>query len=364
MIKRCITFITRIQLNILSRFSITGSLDEAEKYLNTVHPYVDVDIEANNKIREKKRYDLQIIMSAYNVDRYIKQSIESVLCQKTKFSYVLTIINDGSTDSTWKCLEHYKDCNNINILNQNNKGVSSARNRGLQEIQGKYVMFLDSDDCLCEGAVEKMLERAFLLDADIVEGSVYTLYGNNCFRPSAIHQDSADKVENNLWGYSVAKVIKAEIFKSIKFPEKYYFEDTIFSYCIYPYLSKKYTISDFVYKYRKNFKGISISNRKKVKMIDTYWIMGYMWNRYGSEKSNIIGFQEKALNHMVLCFKRTEKLGSKITQAGFLYLSGIYLEIFKSGDMLSGKYQQMDRCVREKLFLSYRVLCKKWRLLI
>lgn len=235
MIKRCIKFLTNIKLNILRRFPIDGSYEEAEKYLNAVHPCVDVDIEANNKIREKDRYDLQIIMPAYNVEKFIKKSIESVLCQKTKYSYVLTIINDGSTDRTWKYLEHYKDYDNINIINQSNRGVASARNLGLSEIQGKYVMFLDSDDLLCDGAVEKMLERAFLLDADIVEGSIYTLYGGKCFRASAIHQDSVDKVENNLWGYPWAKVIRAEIFKSIKFPEKYYFEDTIFSYCIYPY---------------------------------------------------------------------------------------------------------------------------------
>lgn len=341
---------------------IDGSYEEAENYLNAVHPYIDVDIEADHKIRDE-RYALQIIMPAYNVDRYIEKSIESVLCQKTKYSYVLIIVNDGSTDETGQCLERYRNRDNIKVIHQSNGGAASARNRGLEIMQSKYIMFLDPDDYLCENAIEKLLERAFLLDADIVEGSADSLYKDKYILHKRIHQDSGMKAVDDLWGEPWGKVMKAEIFKKVKFPEKYYFEDTIFSYCIYPVHSKKYTISDCVYVYRRNTAGATIKSKTEIKAIDTYWIMGYMWKRYGYEKSQDAAFQKKTLRHMVLCYKRTEKLGRKITQAGFFYLSGIYLGIFKDSSMLSGKYKQMDNCIRKKQYESFRLLCRWWRFL-
>lgn len=251
-------------------------------------------------------------MPAFNVDKYIERSIESVICQKTGYSYLLTIINDGSTDRTLQIIESYKNYDNVEIINQNNRGAACARNRALEEIRGKYIMFLDSDDYLCESAIEELLKRAFSLDADIVEGSIYSLYNDKYYRRTGVHQDSGNKTENNLWGQPWGKVIRAELFENIQFPEKYYYEDTIYSYCIYPYYSRKYTISNFVCVYRKNMLGNSMTSKKEKKAIDTYWIMGYMWNRYGSEMVNMDGAQERTLRHMALCFNRTKKLEPKL----------------------------------------------------
>ena len=89
-----------------------------------------------------------------------------------------------------------------------------------------------------------------------------------------------------------------------------------------------------------------------------------MWNRYGSEMVNVIGFQEKTLRHMAMCFNRTKKLGDEVTKAGFIYLSEIYLTMFKDADRLNGEYKQMDKCVREKLYKSYKLLSTLWRFLV
>ena len=68
-----------------------------------------------------------IIVPVYNVEKYIKKCINSILNQTYK-NYEIIIINDGSTDKSKKILETYKKINNVKIINQTNKGLSVARN--------------------------------------------------------------------------------------------------------------------------------------------------------------------------------------------------------------------------------------------
>lgn len=87
-----------------------------------------------------------IIMPVYNVEKYVKQSIESVLKQ-TFLGYELIIINDGSTDKTLEICKNYAEqYKNIRIIDQINAGVSNARNIGINKSIGKYLLFLDGDD--------------------------------------------------------------------------------------------------------------------------------------------------------------------------------------------------------------------------
>lgn len=93
--------------------------------------------------------DVTIIMPAYNVENYIKASILSVINQ-TYQNWELIIINDGSTDNTQKiieeCLSLDPVAHRISLINQENKGVSHSRNRGISLARGKYISFLDADD--------------------------------------------------------------------------------------------------------------------------------------------------------------------------------------------------------------------------
>lgn len=101
----------------------------------------------------KNIYKFSIIIPAYNVEQYIKECIESIINQE-KVSFTqdvqVIIIDDGSIDSTGDIVKKYvkKYPNNIHYIEQKHKGVSSARNTGLNYAKGKYVNFLDSDDKL------------------------------------------------------------------------------------------------------------------------------------------------------------------------------------------------------------------------
>ena len=115
---------------------------------------------------------MQIIIPVYNVEQYIQECIESILNQETQYSYIITIVNDGSPDNSRNILKQYESLNNIIIIDQENRGFSGARNRALENIYGKYLMFVDSDDKLAEGAIEVLLNTALSYKADMVEGSM------------------------------------------------------------------------------------------------------------------------------------------------------------------------------------------------
>ena len=89
---------------------------------------------------------ISVIIPCYNVEKYIKDTINSVLSQTYK-DYELILINDGSTDKTLNILEEmHKIDNRIKIFNQKNKGVSEARNLGISLANGEFIYFLDGDD--------------------------------------------------------------------------------------------------------------------------------------------------------------------------------------------------------------------------
>lgn len=94
-----------------------------------------------------------IIIPAYNAEAYLPRCLDSVFLQEFG-DYEVVVVNDGSTDGTAAILEEYTaDHTNMRVLTQNNQGMATARNRGMEVSKGEYVMFVDSDDRLCPKAL-------------------------------------------------------------------------------------------------------------------------------------------------------------------------------------------------------------------
>src|SRR5690606_23371492 len=91
---------------------------------------------------------LSIIVPIYNVQDYLKTCIDSLFNQDLLISdYEVIAVNDGSTDASLAILESLKKTyNSINIITQNNQGLSGARNTGIKHAIGTYILFVDSDD--------------------------------------------------------------------------------------------------------------------------------------------------------------------------------------------------------------------------
>ena len=100
--------------------------------------------------------DISIIMPAYNAQKYIKESIDSVLNQSFE-NFELIIINDGSKDNTEHIIKEYQD-QRIVLISQKNGGVSNARNAGLKLAKGKYITFLDADDTFPKDSLKSRFE--------------------------------------------------------------------------------------------------------------------------------------------------------------------------------------------------------------
>ncbi|AKG67376.1 glycosyltransferase [Lactobacillus helveticus] len=121
---------------------------------------------------------ISIIVPTYNVEKYIRTCIESILAQTYRNIEVI-IVNDGSTDQSLAvisdliCSHH-----NIKVINQKNQGLSVARNTGIDAATGKYITFVDADDKIMPGFVSSLYQIAEKTGADIVRGSFRDFNGN------------------------------------------------------------------------------------------------------------------------------------------------------------------------------------------
>ena len=97
---------------------------------------------------------VSVVIPCYNQAHFLSEAIESVLSQTCE-SFEIIVVDDGSTDNTSELASRYQK---VRLLRQENRGVSAARNAGLAESEGEYVVFLDADDRLLPEALEVGLE--------------------------------------------------------------------------------------------------------------------------------------------------------------------------------------------------------------
>lgn len=111
---------------------------------------------------------ISVIIPVYNVAPYLPKCLDSVLAQ-TMSDIEIICINDGSTDNSGVILQNYaSEDKRIKIINQNNQGISAARNAGLKIVQSDYVMFVDSDDYIAADMAEKFYRTMESSKVDVV----------------------------------------------------------------------------------------------------------------------------------------------------------------------------------------------------
>ena len=223
---------------------------------------------SENDLSRKDDYDLEIIIPAYNVEDYVDKCLQSVLNQQTKYTFLVVVVNDGSTDRTRQILAQYESCPNVEIHDQENSGLGVARNVALKSIRGRYIMFVDSDDWLLPGAVDVLMDNVRKYDADIVEGC-FQLFDGRCLRQGYTNKfDVSDGWSGQLQGYSCGKVFRSELFAGSRFPEGYLYEDTLMTLVTYPMAPGVVTIPANVYVYRYNPMGITATSGKSPRAVE------------------------------------------------------------------------------------------------
>lgn len=110
---------------------------------------------------------VSIIVPVYNVADYLDESLKS-LAEQSYQNLDIIIIDDGSTDGSDKIVDKFaKNRKNVRVIHQENRGLSAARNRGLEIVKGDYITFLDSDDFFAKDAIEKLVDAVIDNKADI-----------------------------------------------------------------------------------------------------------------------------------------------------------------------------------------------------
>lgn len=120
---------------------------------------------------------LSIIVPVYNVEQYIRPCVESIFRQGLDDSnFELILVNDGTQDNSFGVISDIIESHqNIIILEQKNSGPAIARNNGIKNANGQYLMFVDSDDLLVDYTVAKLLDIAIELSADLLVGDFLRL---------------------------------------------------------------------------------------------------------------------------------------------------------------------------------------------
>jgi len=192
--------------------------------------------------------DLSVIVPLYNSEKHLPQIIKMFQRQETDFKFELILVNDGSKDKTKEILlESERTIRFVKVINQDNGGISKARNAGINLACGRYISFLDHDDEISSDYIQKMMSSAYDENAQIVKCWYGQKYGAEIVNTGS----SA--------GFVWAGVIDHTLFDHIRFPEGYWFEDMINNFVIKPQARKVIEIKETLY-----FKVSSNKNASKI----------------------------------------------------------------------------------------------------
>lgn len=224
---------------------------------------------------------VSVIVPVYNVEKYLKRCLDSLINQ-TLSDIDIICINDGSKDSSLQILEQYaqKD-SRIVIYNQENSGLSVARNTGLEHASGEYIGFVDSDDWVDLDFYEKLYNSAKNNNADIAVADFIREHPNKKpkrlkLKEEKIYTTPEDKFmickvhrEGCVWN----KIYRTEFIKSInlKFVPKMYYEDRDFTIRSLYFSKKLVTTPNTYYRYFVNPK--SIVNKRQNYIQDEHYIL-------------------------------------------------------------------------------------------
>lgn len=109
---------------------------------------------------EKIHPKVSVVVPIYNVENFLEEALNSIINQTLKEIEII-LVNDGSTDNSFKIIEKYQNKDKrIKVINQENQGLSGARNSGLYIAKGKYIYFMDSDDLIEKKTLEICFDKA------------------------------------------------------------------------------------------------------------------------------------------------------------------------------------------------------------
>lgn len=307
---------------------------------------------------------VSIIIPIYNVREYLQECIESVLNQ-TYADIEILLIDDGSEDNSSEICDKYaKQSNKIKVFHIKNGGVSNARNLGIKEASGKYIMFVDSDDVIDSQMVEKMVANVGSQDMAICG------YWEKFFNKNVKHQIAnivtdidKEKAITDIFeregygGYLWNKIFIANIIKEneIKFNKHIYMCEDLYFVINYMRFCKKIRIlPECMYYYRMR-KSSMIWKKEKSKFESLFIAYSKIYEILKQEQVSMIKFYYSCLISIFLN-KKLFNAFLKKKNAKISYHK-IYYEVLKSKEIT--KNRKIKLIIIRRLKFIYKFYMKR-----
>ncbi len=221
---------------------------------------------------------VSIIIPVYNVEKYLKECVDSIIRQNYE-NWEVLLVDDGSKDSSSAiCDEYSSKDSRIITIHQENAGPSRARNHGLDKSTGQFVMFVDSDDHIEQNMIRKMIDTINDNEADLVICG-YARFSDDSYDARSYSKEPLvvmnsrgqlakfyTKPNTNMFGVSIwAKLYRNDIIQDnhLRFnPDISYEEDCQFNIDYFERINKTAIINDVFYMYRQMTVSLSKGYKK------------------------------------------------------------------------------------------------------
>lgn len=228
---------------------------------------------------------LSVVVPVYNASATLERCMESLLRQEFH-NVEFLCVNDGSTDDSGEILEKYAARDDrVFVFHQQNAGVSAARNRALQELRGRYVVFADADDCVDCSYFKSLVSAALEQDADCVLGGWIRCAPNGKRQPHSLGERPVwpatprdlSRMPSGVCGHLYAACVVRE--SKAGFPANIrYGEDTAFHYALYPFCNKYAQVASngYIIHATEN----SATSKSKALVLDMVQAMRWLIGQY------------------------------------------------------------------------------------
>lgn len=265
--------------------SIESSIDFITKFNNRHRDLHDCVVSGCLKNATCKNIILSIIVPVYNVEDYLSECLDSIVETKLpKNSIEIICVNDGSTDKSMEILNRYSTKYYfISVITQDNGGLAAARNTGLKYASGKYVHFLDSDDCMQSGCYKLLIEKLEKYQLDMLFFNAHSFYENESLEAkytwykTGYQKNQEDSVissgadyfckchtKGNLVVQACMYITKKSLIDNnhLRFPNGIIYEDNLFTITAMSKAQKVMHINDEFYLRRVREGSLSITKIK------------------------------------------------------------------------------------------------------
>ena len=291
-----------------------------------------------------KKYTVSVIVPVYNVEKYIKECLESLVNQTLK-NIEIIVVNDGSPDNSQSIIDEYakKYPEKIKSYIKKNGGLSDARNYGIEKANGEYIAFVDSDDFVDVTMFEKMYNLAknnncLVSVCNLVKYHEKTnSFKTNNFinKNEVIDITEVPNYISKCRSFAWNKIYKKELFDDFKFPKGQVYEDSAIIYNILFEAKKIFITNEALYFYRINREG-AITTTINEKIFDIFKSCDSIISYHKSKNT----FEKYYLNIEKLCMTHIFK------RIDFFYLS---------------KNHKLKKAYADKAYMYLDTYFKNWR---